>query len=327
MMPYKQITLAERKVIQKMLNRDMKNAEIARLLGYHRSTVKREIDRNREKYWYRAEIAQKRSEERKRRSRTRKIEHSVLREYIINGLSKFYSPEQIAGRLKLEYPNDDTMRVSHESIYTWIYNDARNNGELYQFLRRQVKKRKRRLNKKHRRIQIPNRKSIHTRPMEAEERSEIGHWEGDTLHGAGRSGYLVSFTERKSMYQISFPMADKRPSTLIRASFEAFGDIPNSLIQTITVDNGTEFFEFKTLEEAFECEVYFADPYSAWQRGLNENTNGLLRQFFPKRMRFDTFDENRVDMVISMLNHRPRKRLGYRTPYEVFYGLNVAVEN
>lgn len=327
-MPYKHLSFPERLVIKKMLNKGYRKSEIAVFLGRHRSTVSRELKRNRGVWWYRPLEAHHKYEIRKRHHRMRKLNaNSRLQAYIIDRIKNYHSPDEIAHRMRLDNPQDKSMRVSHESIYIWLYENARQGGTWYRFLRRSVKKRHRRILKNSRRITIPGKKSIHTRPAAVIQRDRLGDWEGDLITGRCQDGHVVTMVDRKSGYLAAAPVPNKRPDSLNRAVMEAYGDIANDYIHTITVDNGTEFFNFKDIEEALECEVYFADPYSAWQRGTNENTNGLLRQFLPRTISFKNLDQNEVDRFVSLLNHRPRKRLGYRTPYEVFHGLNVALDN
>ncbi len=214
-----------------------------------------------------------------------------------------------------------TMRISHEAIYQWIYEQITKGSDVYKYLVRGAKKRRKRANRRHSRCKIPNRVSIHDRPEEIEQRQTMGHWEGDTVVGKGRSGYIVTLVERKSYYLAASLMENKKPETCNRAILEAFGDIENELIKTITFDNGTEFYQHSILVEALECSTYFADPYSSWQRGRNEHTNGILRRFFPKDCDFSNISQNEVDEAVRKINNRPRKSLDYRTPYEVFLTL------
>lgn len=323
-MSYKHLSFEARIVINNMKNLGFSKTKIAENIGVHRSTICRELKRNYTK-WYRPLEAQQLYLDRRNRTNSCKLsEQSDLKNYVIKGLDIKDSPEQIANRLKLEYPENLDMRISHESIYKLIYQDAQNGGDLYQNLRRAIKKRQRRLNKKSRRMNIPDRKSIHTRPAEVEDRINAGHWEGDTIVGKGFSGYIATMVDRSNQYLAAALMKDKKPSSLNKATLEAFGDISNDWIKTITLDNGTEFCAYKDLEELLECSIYFADPYSSWQRGTNENMNGLIRQYFPKKMDFSKITQNDVDEVVKILNNRPRKSLGYRTPHEVAYNLPVA---
>ena len=310
-MPYKHLSFQERLVIKKMLNTGYRKSEIARFLGKHRSTLSRELKRNIGNWWYRPFEAQKKYEFRKWRHRMRKLDaNSRLQAYVIDRIKKYHSPDEIAHRIRIDHPYDRSMRTSHESIYIWLYENARQGGTWYSFLRRSVKKRHRRILTNTKRLQIPGKKSIHDRPQVVIRRDRLGDWEGDLITGRRQDGHVVTLVDRKCGYLVAAHLPNKRPESLNRAVLEAYGDITNDYIHTITLDNGTEFYNFKDIEDALECEVYFADPYSAWQRGTNENTNGLLRQFLPRTMSFKYLDQNELDKFVSLLNHRPRKRLG-----------------
>jgi IS30 family transposase len=328
MMPYIHLNLCDRKVIKKMLNKDNSIREIAKYMERHPSTISREIKRNKDNYWYHPVHAHEKYLRRRKESKIPIIDSNhELRKYITQDLRDRKSPDAISGRLKLTHKNRPNMHISHESIYTWIYRQAKQGDEIYKYLARGVKKRHRRLNKKQSRIQIPDRISIHARPQSVESRRSKGHWEGDTIAGKNHQAYIATLVERKSYFLAAGFMCDKRSETCNRSILEAFGDIDNKSIKSITFDNGSEFYQHKNLQEALECKVYFADPYSAWQRGINEHTNGLLRKYFPKNMSFKDLTQNEVDEAIKKLNDTPRKSLGYRTPYEVFYDLTVAPQS
>jgi IS30 family transposase len=327
MMPYVQLNLCDRKVIKKMLTNENSIRAIARYMGRHPSTIIREIKRNKDNFWYHPVHAHEKYMRRRKESKIRVIDSNLeLRGHIIKELKDRKSPDVISGRLKLTHKNRPDMQISHESIYSWVYWQAEKGDTLYKYLHRGVKKRHRRLNKKRSRIQIPDRISIHARPRSTDDRRWKGHWEGDTITGKGHQGYIASLVERKSYFLAAGLMTDKRPETCNRAILEALGEIQNRFIKSITVDNGSEFYQHKMLQEALECQVYFADPFSAWQRGINEHTNGLLRRYFPKSMNFKNLTQNDVDEVVKKLNNMPRKSLGYKTPYEAFYKLTVALQ-
>jgi len=254
-----------------------------------------------------------------------------------------WSPEEIACRLWVDYPNNDCMRISHElkakrdrliqvdypnndcmrisleTIYQWIYLDAGQGGELYTHLRRHHKKRRKQKRYGSGHGLIPGRVSISERPKIVDHRERFGDWEGDTVEGAKGSGGIASHVERKSRYLIAAKLPDKTASTLTSESTKAFWRVPKVMRKTLTVDNGKEFSQFKKLEEKTGLTIYFADPYAAWQRGLNENTNGLLRQYFPKGMNFMKVTDKNLALAVKKLNHRPRKCLNYQTPHEVYY--------
>jgi len=300
--------------------------EIARYMGRHPSTISREIKRNGDKLWYHPVHAQEKYVSRRKYAKVRKLtSKDTLREHVIQALKTGMSPDAISGRLKLTHKYCPDMHISHESIYTWIYSKAAAGDDLYKYLPRGVKKRHRRLNKRRTRIQIPGRISIHSRPLSVKNRRKIGHWEGDTITGKGHHGYIATLVERKTLFLVAGLMTNKEPSTCNRAILEAYGNVHNKVIKTITFDNGSEFYKHADLQEALECKVFFADPYSAWQRGINEHINGLLRKYFPKSMSFIELTQNDVDEAVAKLNNIPRKSLGYKTPYEAFHGLRVAL--
>ena len=327
MMPYEHLTLSDRKVIKKMLSEDKSLREIARYTGRHPSTISREIKRNKGALWYHPIHAQEKYVNRREEAKVRKLERNTeLQNHVVELLKKGHSPDAISGRLKLTHRKLPDMQISHESIYTWIYSKAATGDDLYEHLARGIKKRHRRLNKQHSRIQIPDRISIHSRPKSIENRCRLGHWEGDTILGKGQRGCIATLVERKTLFLAAGFMRNKEAETCNRAILEAYGNIPNKAIKTITFDNGSEFYKHTFLQEALECKVFFADPYSAWQRGINEHTNGLIRRYFPKGMSFLELTQNEVDEVVNKLNNTPRKSLGYKTPYEAFYGLRVALQ-
>ncbi len=327
MVPYEHLTLCDRKVIKKMRLDNKSIREIAKYTGRHPSTISRELKRNKDPYWYHPFHAHEKYKSRRKTSKTRKLENNIeLKKHVIKSIKADIAPDAISGRLKLTHKNIPEMQISHESIYTWIYSKAATGDDLYMYLPRGVKKRHRRLNKRRSRIQIPDRISIHSRPKSVDNRFRLGHWEGDTIVGKGHQGYIATLVERKTLFLTAGLMMNKKPTTCNRAILEAYGNIPNKAIKTITFDNGSEFYQHKDLKEALECKVFFADPYSAWQRGINEHMNGLLRKYFPKSMSFRDLTQNDVDEVVDKLNNIPRKSLGYRTPYEAFHGLSVALQ-
>jgi len=233
-------------------------------------------------------------------------------------LNSDWSPEEIVGRLLIDYPDNPQMRISTETIYQWIYSDASQGGDLYRHLRRGHKKRRKQRRYGSGRFLIPGRISIALRPEAVDKRERFGDWEGDTVEGRKGSGGIVTYVERKSRYLVASKLSDKTAATLTNQSARAFMRIPKTMRKTITVDNGKEFSQFKILEKKTGHCIYFADPYSAWQRGLNENTNGLLRQYFPKGIDFRKIEKQDVAFAVKMLNHRPRKCLNYQTPHEIF---------
>lgn len=229
-----------------------------------------------------------------------------------------WSPETIAERLRMDYPEDDRMRVSAETIYRWIYRDASQGGSLFSCLCRQHKKRRRQRRYGTGRGLIPGRIGIAARPAVVATRQRFGDWEGDTVEGAKGSGHIATHVERKSRYLIAAKLENKTAAATADAVVAAYRRIPKAMKRTLTLDNGKEFARFKDIEKDAGLTIYFADPYAAWQRGTNENTNGLLRRYFPKGSDFSRVTRETLASAVKKLNHRPRKCLGYRTPHEVF---------
>lgn len=319
---YEHILFKERKVIQKRLWSGIKIVEIAEELQRHPSTISREITRNvSTDGFYRAYDAHQKYVDRRIRHELSRIEKSwELKLYILEKLLFRWSPEYISGRLHIDFPDNSAMRISHESIYQWIYKEYHQNGiMLWQYLPRKRRKRRNRVLKKQSRCVILDKKSIHTRPEEVDLKSEVGHWEGDTVVGKNHDGYTVTLLERKTQIFLTAWMPNKRAETCVRSIVDAFGAIPNEMIKTITFDNGSEFANFKEIEELLECDIYFADPYSSWQRGSNERANGLLRRFYPKGTSFKSICEKELAIVQRRINTMPRKALGYFTPHEAFF--------
>ena len=322
-MPYTHLTENERYVISHLSIAGFSLREIARRINRHHSTVSRELERNGPEYdctvyWY--DWTHPRALKRRYKARHhRRQSNPHLVKYVIRKLRVDWSPEIIAAKLKIDYPDDDAMRLSHETIYRWIYLDASKGGTLHYHLRRKRKKRRRQKRYGSGRRFIPGRVSISERPNIVETRERFGDWEGDTVEGKKSTGYMATHVERKSRYLIAVKLTDKKAESLTSKSIKAFWRVPKKMRKTLTVDNGKEFANFKELENKTGLTVYFADPYSAWQRGTNENTNGLLRQYFPKGTDFKKVTEEDLAIAVKKLNHRPRKCLGCRSPHEVFW--------
>lgn len=321
-MSYAQLTSEERYVIYHLKLYKLSLREIARRLGRHHTTISREIKRNGPiipswVYWHQGahEQALKR---RKQPRHFRRHAHAPLVRYVEQCLRAEWSPDVITGCLKREYPGDHNMRVSIETIYRWVYRDASQGGRLFNSLCRCHKKRRRQHRYGTGRGLIPGRISIDQRPDLVATRQRFGDWEGDTVEGSKGSGHITTHVERKSRYLVAAKLANKTAAVTAQAVSSAFRKIPAALRHTLTLDNGKEFARFSDIEKDTGLTVYFADPYSAWQRGTNENTNGLLRRYFQKGMDFRTVSEKALAEVVKKLNHRPRKCLGYRTPHEVF---------
>jgi len=320
-MAYHHLTTFERKAIYYRHNSGESYRSIARLLNRSHSTILREIKRNKPDYYtYFDESAVIKAAKRKTIARhKRKISNKKLYKYVMSKLEKTWSPDSISGRLKIDFPDDELMRVSHEGIYQWIFKDFKSGGELYKLLAKHHKKRRKQRKYGSTRGLIKDRVSIHERPDVVDGRTRTGDWEGDLVEGKKGTGFFVTHVDRKSRFLISRKINNKKASSFNEATISAFKNIPKEKLLTLTLDNGKEFTEFKKLEKLLGIDVYFADPYCSCQRGTNENTNALLRRFFPKGTDFTTLNNAELQKKVSMINNRPRKILNYRTPSEVYY--------
>jgi len=306
-MNYTHLTQNERYQIYALIKAGHPQSEIAQLLDRHPSTISRELSRNSGLRGYRPKQAQRLSETRSANSRNApRIAPGVWEEAQLR-LRQQHSPEQIAAGLL----------VSHETLYQRIYADKRQGGELWRNLRCQKQRRKRYASGASRRGRIPDRRPISQRPPAVETRSRVGHWEGDTLIGAGRQQAIVSLVERKSGYCLLAHVPRKTSEAVKAAIVQSLSPI-RARVKTLTFDNGLEFAQHGEVDQALQSISYFADPYASWQRGTNENTNGLVRQYLPKSRSFNTVTHKEIAMIMDRLNHRPRKRLNWKTPHQVF---------
>ena len=318
-MSYTQLTTKERFLIELLLLMGFGFREIGRQLNRAHTTISREVQRNHRGDVYCSLTAESKASTRRFLPRHhRRQTYQPLVEYVEDKLALDWSPEQIANMLRIEFSNDGRMRISPETIYHWAYIDAQQGGQIYRHLRRHH--RRRRIQKRYgagRRF-IKDRVSISERPEIVNSRSRYGDWEADLMLGGIGKGALATCLERKSRYLVADLVPDKTAASFNAAIENSLADVPFELRQTLTLDNGSEMTGFKKLEEATGLTVYFADPYAAWQRGGNENANGLLRQYFPKGSDFRRITMEQIREAVHRLNHRPRKCLNYRTPHEVF---------
>lgn len=318
-MSYTQLTAKERFLIELLLLMGLGFREIGRQLGRTHTTISREVQRNHRGDAYCSLTAEtKASAKRSLPRHHRRQTYQPLVEYVEDKLALDWSPDQIANLLLIEFPSDDRMRISPETIYRWAYIDAQQGGQIYRHLRRHH--RRRRIQKRYgsgRRF-IKDRVSISERPEIANSRGRYGDWEADLMLGGMGKGALATCLERKSRYLVADVVSDKTAASFNAAIENSLVEVPSELRQTLTLDNGKEMAGFKKLEKATGLTVYFADPYAAWQRGGNENANGLLRQYFPKGCNFRRITKEQIQAAVHRLNHRPRKCLNYRTPHEVF---------
>ena len=309
---YKHLDLGKRAEIYALLQIGTKISDIAKHIGCHVSTVRRELSRNAGQKGYRYKQANSKATE--RRSAASRIPKKItpeIKNLIILHIRQEWSPEQIAGRLRKEAVVD----VSHETIYKLIRADKKSGGDLYKHLRHRGKKYNKLSPATAGRGCIPNRVDISKRPPEVELKATVGDWEGDTVIGAKQQGAIVSYVDRCSKYTILQVIDQKLADLVTQVTIEAFNKL-SFPVNTITYDNGKEFSNHATIATALKANIYFARPYHSWERGLNEHTNGLLRQYLPKGTSFKGLSNTEVQNIAAKLNNRPRKSLGYQTPME-----------
>jgi IS30 family transposase len=321
-----ELTIVDREEISRLLCSGCSFADIGKSIGKSRSCISREVSRycsNRN--LYRACFAQQHAIKKKKQSgRKRKLDQpGELRNIIIQWIRLQWSPGQIVERLRMEYPERKDMRISPETIYSYLYVHPKEclRRELIKSLRRQHKIRKKRkgsLNILERRGKIPAMVSIEERPKEVEGRIIPGHWEGDLVMGKWRKSAIGTLTERTTRLAILVPLKSTDPATVRQAFARHFKALPRQLKQTLTYDQGKEMMQHVLFTKQTKIQVYFAHKSSPWERGTNENTNGLIRQYFPKGTDFNVVTKNQIKKVELLLNDRPRKCLGFRKPNEVF---------
>jgi len=316
------LTLAEREEISRGVVAGRSIRSIAERLGRAPSTVSRELNRNGGRRRYRANHADAAAWDRARRPKTCKLaENPALARIVAEKLQLEWAPEQIAGWLKREYAGDETFQVSHETIYKSLFIQARGalKKELLQHLRKtRALRRPRGKTLKGRGLgQITNTVSIREWPAEADDRAVPGHWEGDLLFGSNHS-QIATLVERRTRYVMLVRVKSKDTETVINALIRHAHKLPRELYKSLTWDRGSEMADHQRFSLATDIKVYFCDPQHPWQRGSNENTNGLLRQYFPKGMDLSNVHQNRLNAVARRLNERPRKTLGYYSPAEKF---------
>lgn len=319
------MSIREREELAVCFARRLSQREAAETIGRNHSSVVRELLRTgTTRYTYSACEADKRAmKERYKSKRLSKIEANPnLKSFVHRKLKLRWSPEQIAHALKRIYREDKSMSISHESIYTYIYLLPRGElrKELISYLR-QKRGRQRRYREKEKRGRIPNMISIHERPKEVEARTVPGHWESDLLIGKDHLSQIGTLVERTTRTTILVPLRGKDAGIVRKAFAETVKKLPREMSLSLTHDRGTEMAEHELFTQETEVQVFFADPQSPWQRGTNENTNGLIRQFFPKGTDFSKVSRKELKQVQDLLNERPREILGWRTPKEVFQEL------
>ena len=316
------LTLLERETISRGIVARQSARSMARQLGRSPSTVSREIRRNGGHVHYRAARADEQAWVRAQRPKLCKLAKSWwLRQIVARKLGMLWSPEQIAGWLKRAYPGEESNQVSHETIYRSLFVQARGvlKKELQQHLRskRTMRHSRHGSGKGDGRGQIKDMISIAERPASVEDRAVPGHWEGDLLSGP-KDSYIVTLVERHTRYVLLAKVADKRTETVVSVLIKQARKLPSELYKSLTWDRGKELTDHRRFSLATDIDVYFCDPRSPWQRGSNENTNGLLRQYFPRGTDLSVYSQAQLNKVARQLNERPRKTLGFETPAERF---------
>jgi len=309
--------------VETLLGEKRSKSFIASKLNRSRSTISREINKwvQRPGEEYNAELAHWSAQDDylNKRNLDKIGTFKKLKFYVYKGLLNGWSPEQIAGRIKDDHPNDPIMSISHEAIYMHVYShpQARVNRKLIALLPYQKSRRKRANALSKRRIRIKDQVSIDLRPSHIDQREEIGHWEGDLMIGAKQASAIGTLVERKSRFTYIVKLKNRKSETVRMGFTKELNKLDAKFRKSLTYDNGVEMAQHKLLTQQTGIQVYFAHPYSSWERGTNENTNGLIRRFFPKGTNFNEIDEHRLKEVQDKLNRRPRKVLGYKTPLEI----------
>ena len=317
MRTYHQLTREQRYQIYALKKMGHSLSEIAEVLGVNKSSVSRELKRNSGKRGYRPQQAQALALERRSKGHHRITSRTWAT--VARLLRQEWSPEQISGRLKKE----QGLGISHEWIYQYVLQDQWAGGELYRHLRCQ-KQRRKRYGQYERRGQLLNCTSIEERPALVNRRQRLGDWEVDTLIGKRHKQAMVTLTERKSRFTLLGKVTHRTAQEVENQIHKLLQPVSNQ-VYTLTSDRGKEFANHQHLAETLNLKFYFAHPYAAWERGTNENTNGLIRQYFPKKHDFQTISKNQIQQVMHKLNLRPRKTLRFKTPFEVFCHLSVAL--
>jgi len=317
LMHYTQLTSGQRYQIEALLKLKTPNNEIAGIIGVHPSTISRELKRNTGLKGYRPKQAQSKTDDRRQQA-TKAIKLSgTLIHLVDDKLQQDWSPEQISGWLKKE----NKTSISHERIYQHVWADKRQGGDLYSHLRRSNKRRKKKYGSQDKRGQIRNRVSIDERPACVAQKERLGDWEIDLIIGHHHQGALVTLVERRTKFTLIKKVSSKQAEQVSQATVALLSPYIEKT-HTITADNGKEFAAHEEIAEALSADIYFAHPYSSWERGLNENTNGLIRQYFTKGSSFENITNEEVEKVMNKLNHRPRKTLNFKTPHELFFDEN-----
>ena len=320
---HRRLTLKERVIIQTLLKEKKTKSYIANRLGRNRSTIGREVNKwvQKKEDNYDAELAHwcTKQDYLNKRNLDKISTYSLLKFFVYRGLLSNWTPEQISGRLKKIYPNDPIMSISHEAIYRHIYTrpQARLNKKLIKLL---VRKKTRRRTPKKRRgggSKIINQVSIDNRPKHIELRNEVGHWEGDLVIGKNHKSAIGTIVERKTRFTLIIKLESKKANEVANQFSKILNKLNPVYKKSMTYDNGIEMARHEIITKNTGMKIYFAHPYSSWERGTNENTNGLIRRYLPKGTNFNEIDLNKIQFIQEKLNNRPRKIIGYKTPKEM----------
>ncbi|MEO6906515.1 MAG: IS30 family transposase [Abditibacteriaceae bacterium] len=309
---YNHLTQEQRYYIECSRNRGVSRNQIAQDIGVHPTTVGRELNRNEGQRGYRHQQAQHNAQERAQSKHGKRISDYTWA-LVEHWLGKGFSPEAISGRMELEGYDG----VSYESIYLYVYADKKTGGTLHTYLVSRKPRRKKRSTRQDGRGQIKDKVSIDLRPAVVDELGRFGDWEADTVVGKNHQGVIVTINERLTGVNLAIALP-RRTKKLVAAAIEGALMPIRHLVHTITVDNGKEFADHQDIASTLECDVYFAHPYSSWERGRNENSNGRLRRFFPKGTSFENITQQQVDNAVERMLDTPRKMLGFKTPREAF---------
>ena len=319
----RRLTLNERIVIETLLKENKTKSYIAKQLNRNRSTITREVNT-----WvrkpsdnYEATIADffAKQDYLNKRNKDKINTYKRLKIFVYKGLLSGFSPEQIGGRIKILYPNDSIMSISHEAIYQHIYKHRQSylGKKLIKLLPYHHHKRREKRKSGKNRVRIKNQINISQRPQHIELRLEVGHWEGDLMIGIGQKSAIGTIVERKTRYTFIVKIENRKSITVTQQFAQILNTLPQYIRKTMTYDNGMEMANHQWLSENTGMDIYFANPYSSWERGTNENTNGLIRRFFPKGTDFNKITIEQLKKAQFALNNRPRKILGYKTPNEI----------
>ena len=323
-MSYTQLSTIERSELYKLRVIDkLSISDIGRRLNRDKSTISRELSRNTDErqIGYLPDTAEGLMKARRKKAKVRfqSISAETIKE-VKQRLEQHHSPEQLAGRMERE----GLGKISYETVYLMLYANHQGMGIYQQYLR-QKQKQRRRKSRSQKRGGIPNRIGIENRPKIADLKTEIGHWESDTIIGCNHTGIVVTHVDKSSKYLLAGLAKNKTMDEINRVTLKLFEPIESTSRKTMTFDNGREFCGHEKLSERLQIDTFFANPYHSWERGLNEHTNGLIREFYPKSTNFKIVKEEDFQKAVNLINHRPRKSLDYRTPYEVFFASSDTV--